>query len=355
MLLFIKIQILCINLGSTNFRETKYKLVPLISAILPVYNEESTIRTTLDCLFAAAIPGMEIIVVDDASTDNTAKICLEYPVTLLRQSENHGPAYSRNYGVAHSTGEWLLFLDADISFDSDLIRRMATALENNPSHAGVLSLTSPEPLNAGYAPRFVALQDYLRYSGIYDNGYRSWSYITTRFGILKRSVFDEIGGFNESLGFAAFEDLEFCGRMADSHQLVLDKSFLIRHHFPETIWKMMRRLHLIARGVMSFSAPVRKKISGPFVKDRNARVLLGISWLFGCAGFAAYPFWLGFAACQLGAAFCIPWLPLGFYRSSGFLFAASGWLTYNATMLPFLTGATLGLIDRLTMRRRAGE
>lgn len=319
----------------------------MLSAIVPVYNEEATIATVLDCLFASGIADMEVIVVDDASTDATAKICRDYPVRLLQQSQNRGPAYCRNLGVARSKGDLLLFVDADIQFPPDLLSRMLEALDANPAFVGVLTLTSPDPLNAGFAPRFVALQDYLRYTAICQQGYRSWSYITTRFGLLKRSVFDEIGGFNENLSFAAYEDLEFCARMLEGQQLALDASFLIRHHFPPTFRQMIKRLHVNVRGIMSFNKNMRKKVSGPFVRDRNARILLSLSLLFAAGGFFFWPFWIMGLLCQLAAACQIYWLPLGFYKHEGLLFALKGWATYNITLLPFFTGVAFGLTDKL--------
>jgi glycosyltransferase involved in cell wall biosynthesis len=319
----------------------------MISAILPVYNEETTIATVLDCLFASGISDLEIIVVDDASTDDTAAICRAYPVLLLRQTQNRGPAYCRNLGVARSQGDLLLFVDADIQFPPDLLSRMLKALDENPPLVGVLTLTSPEPLNAGFSPRFVALQDYLRYTAICQRGHRSWSYITTRFGLLRRSVFEEIGGFNESLLVAAYEDLEFCARMSETHQLALDATFLIQHHFPPTFWQMIKRLHVNVCGILCFDSKMRKKVASPFIQDRNARLFLGLSWLFAGFGFFFWPFWPAALLFHLAAAYQIYWLPVGFYRHEGLLFALKGWLTYNITLLPFVTGVVCGLAKKM--------
>lgn len=333
-------------MGISHF-STHREVLRMISAILPVYNEEATIGVVLDCLFSSQISDLEVIVVDDASTDATATICRKYPVALLHQSQNKGPAFCRNLGIAHSKGDLLLFVDADIQFPPDLLSRMVKALDENPHLAGVLTLTSPEPLNAGFAPRFVALQDYLRYTSIYHRGHRSWSYITTRFGLLRRSVFDEIGGFNESLLVAAYEDLEFCARMDESHQLALDATFLIQHHFPPTFWLMIKRLHVNACGILCFNSKMRKKVLLPFVQDRNARLFLGLSWLFAVGGFIFWWLWPLALLFHLAAACHIYWLPVGFYRHEGLLFALKGWLTYNITLLPFVTGVMCGLAKKM--------
>ena len=285
--------------------------------------------------------------VDDGSTDRTADICRDYPVTLLRQPSNTGPARCRNRGVAAARGDVLLFLDADVQFDADLLQRMLSRLEADPALAGVLTLTAPRPLNPSFAGRFVALQDYLRYSALYDAGHRSWSYITTRFGLLRRSVFEATGGFNESLRLAAYEDLEFCGRLDERHQLAFDPTFQVRHHFPASLWQQGWRLHVNACGVMSLPRAMRRKVIGPFIRDRNARIWLCFSWLFVVGGGIAWPLLGAAALCQLGALRQAWWLPRGLYRHEGALFAAKGWLVYNAGLAPFATGVACGLAHRL--------
>ncbi|MFT4519070.1 MAG: glycosyltransferase involved in cell wall biosynthesis [Halioglobus sp.] len=85
-----------------------------VSVIIPVYNSARYICRALDSVLAQNMPGLQIIVVDDGSTDNSATLVSQYAasVTLLRQG-NRGPAAARNWGVEQSRGEFLMFLDAD--------------------------------------------------------------------------------------------------------------------------------------------------------------------------------------------------------------------------------------------------
>lgn len=99
---------------------------PVASAILAVYNSESTIVACLESLRTQSVP-IEIILVDDGSSDHTSSLIVETiepfvgtKATLLKQ--NHGgPALARNLGAKHATTKILLFVDADMVFDKDYV------------------------------------------------------------------------------------------------------------------------------------------------------------------------------------------------------------------------------------------
>ena len=160
-----------------------------ISAILAVYNCEHTIEIVLKGVCDSGIDDLEIIVVDDASSDNTCTVCRQYPVRLIELPENRGPAYCRNLAIRESTGSMLLFLDSDISFDPKMLPAMLEYLAANPDMVGIFTLTAPEPLNPCFSARYFALQEYLRFMDVIAGGQKSWSFISTRCGLLKKSVF----------------------------------------------------------------------------------------------------------------------------------------------------------------------
>jgi glycosyltransferase involved in cell wall biosynthesis len=87
--------------------------VPRISAIVPAYNEAEHISHVLDVL--CTYRGFsEIIVVDDGSTDETARLVKRYPVTYLHHQPNRGKGYAMDQGVQRASGDILFFSDADI-------------------------------------------------------------------------------------------------------------------------------------------------------------------------------------------------------------------------------------------------
>jgi len=85
-----------------------------IVAIVPAYNEQERIEDVISVLVSYG-RFSDIIVVDDGSTDDTAKIVAQYPVTFLQNKMNSGKGYSMNKGVQHTDAEYIFFMDADVS------------------------------------------------------------------------------------------------------------------------------------------------------------------------------------------------------------------------------------------------
>lgn len=107
---------------------------PRISVIIPSYNHARCLPGCLASLEAQTLPPAEIIVVDDGSTDDTQKLLATYPhphITVLMQP-NSGAPTARNTGFAQSTGDLVLFADADLLFVPHALATMAKALEQHP-------------------------------------------------------------------------------------------------------------------------------------------------------------------------------------------------------------------------------
>ena len=87
---------------------------PAVSVVVPCYNGAPFLRETLESALAQTHPPLEVIVVDDGSTDDSAAIAEGFgpPVRVIRQG-NQGESVARNRGVEAATGEWVAFLDAD--------------------------------------------------------------------------------------------------------------------------------------------------------------------------------------------------------------------------------------------------
>ena len=100
---------------------------PLISCIVPVFNGERYLREALDSIFAQTYQKLEVIVVDDGSTDGTATVVAGFGdrVCSLWQP-NHGPAAARNLGLDIARGDYVAFLDADDLWHSEKLQRQLT-------------------------------------------------------------------------------------------------------------------------------------------------------------------------------------------------------------------------------------
>src|SRR3712207_3515162 len=87
---------------------------PLVSVIIPCYNQAHYLGETIESVLNQTHQNLEIVVVDDGSTDNTAEVASSYPQVKLLQQENQGrPAVGRNNGFRASSGEYIVFLDSD--------------------------------------------------------------------------------------------------------------------------------------------------------------------------------------------------------------------------------------------------
>lgn len=101
--------------------------VPTVSVVIPVYNIEEHLRKCLDSVAGQTLREIEIICVDDGSTDSSPEILDEYAQKDVRfhiiHQENTGPGIARNYGIEKATGEYLIFLDSDDWFESDFLEK----------------------------------------------------------------------------------------------------------------------------------------------------------------------------------------------------------------------------------------
>lgn len=113
---------------------------PKISVIIPAYNSAKSISATLQSLWRQTWKNIEVIVVDDGSTDNLAEILAteNHPLIVIRQ-ENSGAPAARNRGAAAATGHWWIFLDADTVLTADALETMAIHLSAHPEVAYVYS------------------------------------------------------------------------------------------------------------------------------------------------------------------------------------------------------------------------
>lgn len=218
------------------------------SVIIPTYNAAPTLRPLIASLVAPARDDLEIIIVDDASTDNTQELVHSFPqVNYTRQEVNRGPAAARNAGAQLARGEWLLFTDSDTEFAPETFDALEQAIVARPIDALVGSYAG-EPANEGFVPRYKALWEYCTIEQTFvldEHGMCAIQTWAPRPGLIRRDVFEAVGGFDTTFAGADLEDMELGYRMAkQGYRIFAAPAVHIRHHYPAS---MRRELTPFAR------------------------------------------------------------------------------------------------------------
>lgn len=112
---------------------------PLVSVVIPVYNGERYLASTLDSVWAQDYRPIEVIVVDDGSIDNSAAIAQSYQDVRYIYQPNQGVAVARNRGIAAAQGEFISFLDQDDMWTPNKLRVQMDHLLKNPDLGYVIA------------------------------------------------------------------------------------------------------------------------------------------------------------------------------------------------------------------------
>lgn len=187
---------------------------PLVSVVIPAFNAGKYIGDALGSIVSQSYVNHEIIVVDDGSTDNTESLINEnYPSVRLMRQRNLGPAAARNKGIINSKGKYIAFLDADDVWLPEKLEKSVKALEADSAAALVYSGRCwvgeyLQPIDIKDKPEF--------YSGdVYYELFMGNFISTTSVVVVRKSVFDELGLFNEDQQLRVCEDYEMWLRIAD--------------------------------------------------------------------------------------------------------------------------------------------
>ncbi len=202
----------------------------MISVVIPTYNAERFMPALLDSIFRQAVDDMEVIIVDDCSTDNTVKIAENYPVKVIRSDRNAGPARARNKGVEAAAGNIIFFLDSDVIVLDGTIREVKDYFEKNPSANCVIGICATEPLNRGFVPAYMAMFEYIHLIG---RQFDRVSVFAPRCGAIKKELFLRVGGYDENYRGADVEDFELARRINKTDSIILNPRMIVKHQFAD--------------------------------------------------------------------------------------------------------------------------
>lgn len=164
---------------------------PLVSVIIPVYNVFSYLHEALDSVIHQTYRNLEIIVIDDGSTDGSGEVCDEYKkdprVTVIHQ-QNQGLSAARNIGLDRMTGEIVAFLDADDAFSKQMIEKMVEAMLRDNAEIVVCKYAILQTEGELNQKRYDHVKPFIS-SGVYD---RSISLRALSDGGLNISVWNKL-------------------------------------------------------------------------------------------------------------------------------------------------------------------
>ena len=174
--------------------------MPLVSVIMPAYNCEATIRMSIQSALRQTLDNLELIVVDDCSTDRTSDIIAELAITDLRlkhltNPKNSGVASTRNRAIDASSGEFLAFLDSDDMWEPDKLEKQLTLMRETGC---VLCYASYDYFGSNGRPvyRPYLVPETIDYNGLLKENVIGLSTVVLRRDTLGRLKFDE-GIFHE--------------------------------------------------------------------------------------------------------------------------------------------------------------
>jgi len=183
--------------------------LPQFAVIVPAKNAQSTLDEVLPALKRASPAPSRIIVYADGCTDQTAQIAASHGAhVVVNDGPSCGPAVARNEAAALADEPLIAFVDADVVVEPDAFAHLHSAMQQHESSAAFGAYGSVQAC-ANIAARYANL----RHHFFHVNGDASAETFWTGLGMVRRQVFDELGGFDANISRPAMEDIEFGFRM----------------------------------------------------------------------------------------------------------------------------------------------
>jgi len=198
---------------------------PLISVIIPTYNRAWALGEALDSVLAQTYPAVELIVVDDGSTDETPDLLARYGDALrVLTLENGGVSRARNHGISASTGEFIAFLDSDDRWLPDKLAEQAAFFKATPEAL----ICQTEEIWIRNGKRVNPCKHHKKPSGDIFEASLHLCLVSPSAVMMRRSLLEDVGLFDESL--PACEDYDLWLRIACRYPVYTTPSPLVVKH-----------------------------------------------------------------------------------------------------------------------------
>jgi glycosyltransferase involved in cell wall biosynthesis len=331
-----------------------------IAVIIPVLNSSKLLGETLLALRSSTRVPDELIIVDDASTDESARIAEQFGARVVVMPQNLGPAACRNCAALLAQSEILMFLDADTCIHPETLERIELHLLSDAALTAVIGSYDDTPRDPGICSQYRNLAHCYVHRSANRMALTFWSGC----GAVRRASFFDADGFDERYRKPSVEDIELGYRMSDrGARILLDPEICVTHTKRWTLWNSIVTdivdrgipwmVLLLERGKIPDDLNIRRR-------HRVASVLTGAALicLAACVRSAS---WLVPSAILAVLALCMDAGLLKFiYRKRGFrllIVAASMTLLQNLCKLLSTGGGLLVFASRSrsSYRARCGE
>jgi glycosyltransferase involved in cell wall biosynthesis len=196
-----------------------------ISVIVPTHNRAQLLARALQSVVTQATPPMEVIVVDDGSNDGTEEVvCTRFPQVQYIRQNNQGVSNTRNRGIEAARGDWLAFLDSDDEWLPQKLASQKEMLAANPQY----KICHTDEIWIRNGTRVNAMKKHAKAGGFIFERCLPLCVVSPSSVLIHRSVFDEVGLFNEDLPTCEDYDLwlRICARFP---VLYVDRPLIIKY------------------------------------------------------------------------------------------------------------------------------
>ncbi|MDO8283305.1 MAG: glycosyltransferase family 2 protein [Thermodesulfovibrionia bacterium] len=200
---------------------------PFVSVIIPAHNSGAFIERCISAVLTSSYPSYEVIVVDDASTDDTAETARRLGATVIHLTEQSGPSAARNYAVSKAMGEIIFFVDSDVEIKSGTISRVADSFQKSPDIAALFGSYDDEPAEKNFLSQYKNLFHHYIHQQSSSDARTFWAGC----GAIRKDIFKKMGGFDHAC-FAkpSIEDIEIGLRIKEAgYRILLDKELQVKH------------------------------------------------------------------------------------------------------------------------------
>jgi glycosyltransferase involved in cell wall biosynthesis len=258
-------------------------ILPYVSVVIPAYNEEKFLRSCLESVIANRYPNLEIILVDDGSTDNTAEVASKYPVKIIRRASRGGIALARNDGLRVAQGEIIAFVDADCTVDTSwLMALVSDYTDERIAGVGGIISTRQRSILAKYHS-FVEREPYTDSANPVSTLAIPGGNSSYRTSILRK-----VGGFDPTFAqHRGHEFIELGYRLKKNGYVLIGEPRAIVWHSREGSLKSLVS-DMFARGYSALSFLFRYKIEVPLLELKQIIfIAFLIVWVIALLGFVS--------------------------------------------------------------------